>query len=177
MEISVRPPRKEDILQTNAIFYKTWLATYPNSELGITVDDIHDRFKESNTPAVLEKRARMLEEFARDGLFFVAEADSRLVGLCRITLHPDKNQLQAIYVLPEYQGKGVGKALWAEARKCFDPSKESIVHVATYNAKAQAFYKSLGFKETGKSFTEERLRMKSGALIPETEFVLPAERV
>ena len=84
----------------------------------------------------------------------------------------DKNQLQAIYVVPEYQRKGVGKLLWKEAQKYFDEGKDIVVEVATYNSNAIAFYKKLGFVDTGKRFSDEKFKMKSGNLIPEMEMEL-----
>ena len=44
--------------------------------------------------------------------------------------------------------------------------------MATYNQKAIDFYKKLGFEETGKNFSQERFRMKSGSIIPETELCI-----
>jgi hypothetical protein len=49
---------------------------------------------------------------------------------------------------------------------------ESTVEVATYNSNAIAFYKKLGFIETGRRFTNEKTRMKSGSIIPEMEMVI-----
>jgi ribosomal protein S18 acetylase RimI-like enzyme len=80
--------------------------------------------------------------------------------------------LQAIYVLPEYQGRGVGKALWNEIRKNFDPKRKTIVNVAIYNIKAISFYEKLGFKDTGKRWQDETFKMKSGSRIPEMEMEL-----
>ncbi len=75
-----------------------------------------------------------------------------------------------LYILPEYQGKGVGKMFWGECVKYFDNNKKIIVQVATYNTGAIKFYEKLGFKDNGKRFSEERLRMPiSRVLIPEME--------
>ncbi len=84
----------------------------------------------------------------------------------------DYNQLKTIYVLPEFQGKGIGKMLYEEVVKFSDPEKDTIVHVATYSKQAIEFYKKLGFVDTGKRFSEERFKMKSGAIIPEMEMIL-----
>ena len=65
--------------------------------------------------------------------------------------------------------------LWASAQKHFDADKDTIVQVVTYNANAIGFYKKLGFQETGKKIMDERFRMKSGAITPETELVIKAE--
>ncbi len=38
------------------VLHKTWLATYPNQELGITVEDIEDSYKDMFTPIGIQKR-------------------------------------------------------------------------------------------------------------------------
>jgi ribosomal protein S18 acetylase RimI-like enzyme len=106
------------------------------------------------------------------GITYCNKEGDKVVGVCRVVNHPDKNQLQAIYVLPEYQGRGVGRMLWEEAQKYFDIEKDTIVHVADYNEKAIGFYKKVGFVDTGKRFSEERYKMKSGAIISEMEMVI-----
>ena len=58
-----------------------------------------------------------------------------------------------------------------------DNKNKIIVQVATYNTKAIEFYKKLGFKETGKNFSDERFRMKSGSIIPETELVIERSEI
>lgn len=74
--------------------------------------------------------------------------------------------------LPEYQGLGLGRVLWEEAKKIFDSQKDIIVHVASYNNKAINFYKKLGFVSTGKIFFDERFKMRNGAIIPELEMII-----
>jgi ribosomal protein S18 acetylase RimI-like enzyme len=171
-EIRIAPADPEDAQGMAEVFYKTWLATYPNKKAGITTDDIEDRFKDSFTEESLAKRAERIAIPREGETSFLAKDGDRIVGVCHIVRHPDKNELQAIYILPEYQGKGVGGLLWGEAQKHFTLDKDIIVQVATYNTNAIAFYKKLGFQETGKEFQNERFRMKSGAVIPETEMVI-----
>jgi ribosomal protein S18 acetylase RimI-like enzyme len=70
----------------------------------------------------------------------------------------------------------VGTAIWHEAAKFIDPTKDTFLEVADYNENAINFYKKLGFEDTGKRITDERFRMKSGSIIPEMEMVLKAKR-
>lgn len=175
-EIKIIPATPEDARGVAELFYKTWLATYPNEKAGITVDDIEDKYKDAFTEESLAKRAERMREPEENETFFIAKESDKVVGACRVIRHPDKNQLQAIYVLPEYQGKGIGKRLWTEAQKHFDADKATIVQVAVYNTNAINFYKKLGFEETDKEFSEEKFRMKSGAIIMETEMVMKAKK-
>ena len=75
-------------------------------------------------------------------------------------------------MLPEYQGKGVGKLLWKEAQRHFNAEKDIIVEVATYNTRAIRFYEHLGFIDTGRRLKNEKLKMKSGVTVPEREMII-----
>lgn len=172
----IREVKPEDSLQLTRLYHVTWLDTYPNEKAGITRDDIEQSYKDSYTEAFQEKQKKRLSSIGENEKYLVAEMDGKLVGTTRMVRHADYNQLQTIYVLPEHQGRGVGQMLWDEVYKFANPLLKTIVHVADYNDKAISFYKKQGFVMTGKSFTEERFRMKSGALITETELVLVAKQ-
>lgn len=167
-----------DAPQIQELLYKTWIATYPNQELGITKEDL----EEFNKFRLTKEGVRRAEEHIRslpekgNELYLVGKFGQKVIGLARFLRHPDRNQLQTLYVLPEFQGKGVGTKFWEEGKKFFDPGKDIFVHVATYNANAIAFYTKLGFEETGKRFTNDQLTMRNGAKIPEMEMVLKARK-
>lgn len=168
-KITIQKAIPEEALEIGEIFFKTWLATYPNEKYGITVDDIEDRWKDRKKAD--GSRIRNMQD---NEILLTAKGDSKIVGVCRVIKHKEKNQLQAIYVLPEYQGKGIGKMFWEEARKFFDQTKDTYVEVAIYNTNAIEFYKKLGFVDTGRRMKDERFKMKSGAMIPEMEMILRA---
>jgi ribosomal protein S18 acetylase RimI-like enzyme len=174
MQITISPASAADVRTTQDVFYKTWLATYPNKEAGITVDDIEDRFKDRFS----EERIKRVTEFVVNppaGMAtLVAKESDTIVGVCRISVSEQENRFNAIYVLPEYQGKGIGNMLWNEVQKLFDPTKDIFVAVATYNTNAIEFYKRLGFTDTGKRWSDDKFIMKSGARIPEMEMVIKA---
>ncbi len=171
--ISVSQATPEDAEGIAHVAATTWLATYPSEEHGITLDDIQERVKTRQSPEEVEKARQRIIESKAGQKTFVAKDSEKVVGFCSVRKEPEFNQLKAIYVLPEYQGRGVGQKLWVQTLEFFSDNKnEIIVQVATYNRQAIDFYKKLGFKETGKSFSDERFRMKSGSIIPETELVM-----
>ena len=163
-----KPNESEDITE---VIYKTWLVTYPNEEYGITVDDIEYRFKDKFTPKNAEKRREKIINPSKGETLLVVKNKNKVIGMCRVVIKDDRNQLLAIYILPEYQGRGIGKKLWAEAQKYFDPAKDIYVELAVYNKNALEFYKKLGFADTGRRMMDEKLRMKSGNIIPEMEMI------
>ncbi len=170
--LEVREVLPEDVPGVQKVFRDTWLATYPNEECGITREDIEDRYKDALAPERIAKRQEAWAHLLPDEKIFSAIEDGAVVGVCRVKTYEDKNQLHAIYVLPEYQGKGIGSALWEKALTFFDPSKDIYVGVAVYNQKAIDFYSRLGFVDTEKRFKDENLKLKSGAMIPEMEMRL-----
>ena len=171
-QITVGPAVPGDVIGMQEVFYQAWLATYPNEEFGITRNDIEERYKDRLSPEVLAKRTERLLRPTEDGITLIAKENEKVIGLCQMIRHSDHNQLRAIYLLPEYQGRGIGTMLWDEAKKCIDTSLQSIVSVATYNTNAIKFYERLGFVPTGKTWRDEKFKMKSGAVIPEMEMIL-----
>lgn len=171
--IITTPKLPDDVCQILKVFYDTWLDTFPNSQIGITSDDIKELFKDSFTEQGLLNRSENLLNLNSNQKFLVAKIEDVVVGVLSINIKDEYNQLQAIYVLPSYQGRGIGNMFWQSALEFFDPNKDIIVHVATYNTKAIHFYKNLGFVDTGKRLTEERHRMPiSGIIIPEMELII-----
>jgi ribosomal protein S18 acetylase RimI-like enzyme len=79
-------------------------------------------------------------------------------------------RIQAIYVLPGHQGKGIGGELMQKGLG-FLGSGDIFIDVVSYNHKAISFYEKFGFRKTGKEFTNEMFRFPSGAILPEIEMV------
>lgn len=128
--------------------------------------DSRDAFSEPAIAAV----ASHLAQPNPDQIRLHAWRDEVLVGVCMVLTSPGRLKLQVIYVLPEHHRLGVGRALWREAVRLAGWRPEAIVQVATYNARAIAFYESLGFADTGKRW-ESDLGFPSGALLPEMEMM------
>jgi len=173
-KIKIGLAKPDDIREIQEVFYKTWLDTYPNEKLGITVDDIEGRYKDAFTDEKLAKGAEKIINPPEGHDFFVARDGEKIVGVCNAVKSEAYNRISAIYVLPDYQRSGIGKLFWNEARKFFDPKKDIVVHLGSYNQKSINFYKSLGFVETGKQWMDENLKMKSGAVIPQMEMIIKA---
>ena len=174
--ISVSQATPEDAEGIAHVVATTWLSTYPNEEHRITEEDIKERVKSRQSPEEIKKTRQRIIEGKPNQKTFVARQGENVIGFCGVIKEPEFNQLKAIYILPEYQGQGAGQKLWAQVMDFFSDNKNKIiVQVATYNQQAIDFYKKLGFKETGKNFSDERFRMKSGSIIPETELVIERE--
>jgi ribosomal protein S18 acetylase RimI-like enzyme len=170
IRIAIAEPK--DVRDMQEVFYRTWLATYPNREHGVTTDDIEFHFKDAFTDETLAARAEKIAHPAKGSTLLLAKEGERVVGLCRTVVSDAENRLQAMYILPEYQGQGIGRMLWGEALKIFTPDRNILVEVAEYNAKAISFYGKLGFVDTGRRWADEKFRMKSGSIIPDMEMII-----
>lgn len=173
-DITVTVAEENDAEGIEQVVYKAWLDAYPNEEFGITVDDIEDRFVERLSEKGIEFRKKSIRDHANSETVkvFVAKEGEKVVGMSIANITDTVNQLTAIYVLPEMQGKGIGKLLWEECKKFFDPEKDVVVELLTYNKNAIVFYEKRGFKDTGKRLSYEIYKLKSGAIMPEMEMRL-----
>lgn len=128
-------PKPSDASGIQHLMQTTWRATYPNSEFGITKKMIRDLTSDSTSQAEINKLAQKLENIPSRTTHFIIKDQQRVVANCVVS----KGVLRQLYILPEYQNKGLGSMLMKKI-----DAKE--VYVATYNHKALQFYKTHGYK-------------------------------
>jgi GNAT superfamily N-acetyltransferase len=172
MDIRLTTPLPEDARGITTLLYKTWLATYPNEKLGITAEDIEETYKNEFSEKTINKRAEAYRTPSPKVKRMIAKDGDIVVGMIAMIRNVENNQLRTVYVLPKYQGKGIGTMLREAVKDFADPSKDIIVQVADYNNQAIKFYEKIGFVDTGKRWNDEQFKLKSGAQIPEMEMVI-----
>ena len=59
--------------------------------------------------------------------------------------------LHQLYVLPDFQGQGVGQMLLDEMLTCFPQAHSCVLEVEPENEGAVGFYERNGFEVTGKT--------------------------
>ncbi len=93
-----------------------------------------------------------LRESAENGAFFVADADSRILGYMGATTVLDEAYVTNVAVLPEYRGFGIGSLLIEEAVAFCEKNGFSFItlEVRESNAAAISVYSKAGFKQIGK---------------------------
>jgi ribosomal protein S18 acetylase RimI-like enzyme len=174
-EITILDAVPNDALGITNVFYKAWLATYPNKEKGITVEDIEDSYKDDFSAEKIEELKELIRNVPKNKKRLVAKIGDLVVGACTVIRNENHNHLRTLYVLPEFQGKGIGTMLWNTAQEFLDPTKDTIVQVADYTEQAIRFYEKLGFVDTGKRTPQESGAFKSGAIITDMEMVKRAK--
>lgn len=82
---------------------------------------------------------------------FVIEESSRVLGFCSVIAH----HLAALFVDPEYQGKGFGKRLLSHVKTQHETQHDELtLTVYKENIPSIAFYRSQGFKLGAESVDE-----------------------
>lgn len=139
----IRSISSEELSKVQSIAHRTWPSTFANILSPKQIDYM------LNWMYSLE----MLESQLDKGhTFLLAEEEGKEIGFAGFELNYSdgpKAKLHKIYLLPEAQGKGAGKALILEvaeqARKA--GQKSLLLNVNKYNQKAIEFYNRIGFQE------------------------------
>lgn len=170
--IEILEAKPEDARDINNLLKKTWLDTYPNEEAGISKEDISKFIEERLTEDSIALRAEAIKNKGVNKNIFLAKDGSNVVGDCSVLDNGETYQLKGMYVLPEYQRRGIGQMFWKYAQDFLTDKKDIIVWVASYNEKAINFYQKLGFVKTDKDMSSQAYELSPGKYIPEIEMVL-----
>jgi GNAT superfamily N-acetyltransferase len=91
-----------------------------------------------------------VDYLSQRGKGWVCEADGKLVGFAIGDLV--KHNVWALFVLPEYEGQGIGRDLLITLLDWYyGETRETIWLSTAAETRAADFYRSFGFKETGKT--------------------------
>jgi ribosomal protein S18 acetylase RimI-like enzyme len=140
-DIVVRAWTAADVSHVRRIALETWKATYaafiPEADMEAYLDDAYA------APALV----RRVEDHATIG--FIAECSGEAVGYMIVSVKTDEKRcyLSSLYVLPEFQGKGIGMRMVGEAeRKARAEGFDRVwLGVMEKNAAALQWYRKLGF--------------------------------
>ena len=80
-------------------------------------------------------------------------------------------EIDAMYVVPEFQGKGLGKKLIEKAFEWLGSNLDVKLVVVKYNTNAIEFYKKMGFQETANKVDYKGTKPASGKEIPRIEMM------
>ena len=147
MDITYRPIQKEDGYAWYTLLDEVWRDAYAHI-LPEEVFNARDYARKDRAAGFT------VEKFAGERkIGYVAELDGKIVGLMFGTLDSDYEAFQndyadlvALYVYPQYQGKGIGTALrdiftkWAGEKN----ARQYVIGVLKENAKARKVYESWG---------------------------------
>ena len=76
--------------------------------------------------------------------YVCAVSDGKTVAYYHLSSHEDKMELDDLYVLPEYQGQGIGTAIIQKC--CLETELPVFLYVFKENKSAISLYKKMGFQ-------------------------------
>lgn len=87
-----------------------------------------------------------------DGVLHVAEIEGRIAGILVILPEPDHLMLDNVAVDPDWQGRGIGRALIAYAEAAARAAGCAEIRLYTHEKmiENQQLYAMLGYEETGR---------------------------
>lgn len=170
MTVTCRQARVEDIEGISAVRIRSWQEGYRGILPG-------DYLAALSVRAEVERwRSALAGRGLRPG-HSVAVVDGEIVGWSSVGPYrdedvpppgPDAGEINAIYVLPERWGAGIGRALMAHALQELAAGGLSpvLLWVLRDNTRARRFYQRAGFRPDGVT----QLYEVGGAVLPELRY-------
>ncbi len=159
LEATIRPARRSDIEALSRLATQTYADAFGHTFLG---DDLAAHLDEHLSPPAFG-------EVFEDDVFLLAEAGQRLIGYVQFGTAPasslvesgEDQELRRLYVLSEFQNRGVGKLLMdsALAHPRLGGAKKIFLDVWEHNEGAQRLYRGYGFETIGR----REFKVESGA--------------
>ena len=149
MSVTIKRMETEDEIRGKAfVHWRSWHEVYP----GLVSRDYLDNF-------TLERAEKMAFSWT-DGIL-VAKDGERVIGFVgfgnRGEEAPDTGEVFALYVLSEYYGTEVGKALFEAALEQLKGYPRICLWVLKDNPRAIRFYQKCGFAATGEEMLSPRI--------------------
>ena len=130
-----------DIVKADEALLPETAAAYSASWKASHAAHCSAEFLKRHSPEYME--AKLREHIAKQHDVFALRMTDKTVGA--LVIGKAENELVSLYVLPEYQGAGIGKAATAFAVKTMDENRPMKVTVLTDNERAKKLYVSFGF--------------------------------
>lgn len=149
------------------------LDAYPNESMGITRQDVQLRLEGKNgqlIPEGIERWKREITSARPVHMVWTAQAQNKIVGfvVAKIT-QAGQHRVESLYVLPEFQGRGVGRSLIQQALDWHGQYVDIYLNVLAYNHRARALYKKLGFQPTDREMQDEVAKQHNLRPLPRIE--------
>jgi len=138
MSYSIRLLKKSDCALIGPFLREVWLDAYHGIQ---TDDELLTQSHKVHKPELVEKEIDDLNIYS-----VVVEVGGKIVGHARSDREDGVIYISRLYVLRDYYGTGMGKALLAEVDSYFKDDREIWLDVFEDNKRALHFYLSQGYE-------------------------------
>ncbi|MCH7396838.1 GNAT family N-acetyltransferase [Belliella sp. DSM 107340] len=145
--IEIHPASENQLVEVQKIAYATWPETFSNILTPVQIDYMLDQMYDLDA---LKSQIKLKKH-----TFLLAKEGEETLGFCSFELNCEGSnsvKIHKIYILPNTQGKGIGKKLLYEVQKIAVQNgfKSIYLNVNRFNKQAIEFYLYVGFKEIKK---------------------------
>lgn len=145
MKFQITTATQQDLLPLVGLEERVALEKFPNSELGITREDIASiGWGEGR---VAKYRQRFFDN--PQGNIWVAKDSEAVTGFAAANKLETGHWVQKLYVDPAHQGQDIGSALLQRAEDWLGKDEPIKLGVVNYDPEARAFYEHRGYQEHG----------------------------
>jgi ribosomal protein S18 acetylase RimI-like enzyme len=167
---NIEDAKPEDVETLRTIVRDAWLELYPNETYEIKAKDI-SAIDWYNPKGLARRRKEIVENQDTIHTWVIKNEKGEVVGFCKASKLDTMGEIDAMYVLQELKGRGLGKKLMQQAFEWLGPKLDIKLKVVSYNTNAIEFYRKNGFKETGNNVSYEGTKLPNGKEIPRIEMV------
>jgi ribosomal protein S18 acetylase RimI-like enzyme len=134
----IRDAEAADLPAVRALLVETWHATY---------DGIYGWQRVAEITNAWHSLDNLSAQLGREsGAFLVALVGSEIIATASARIEQDRAALLTrLYVLPTYQGIGIGRTLLQVTLACFPHAPVARLEVESQNEPAIVFYERMGF--------------------------------
>jgi GNAT superfamily N-acetyltransferase len=112
--------------------------------------DLLLKYQDHDTSPAAEPLQRIIDRYNQpQTTYFLIELDGEAIGAVRIVLNSEQNwaRISPIFILPEFQNSGLGKASMEIAESLFPQVRIWYLDTIAEEAQLIHFYESLGYKQ------------------------------
>lgn len=145
-------PKVGDELGLAEAHIQAWKDAYVVPESGLTEESIDEQLAHLLADTTYRKNTIIESLEKPESVLYrvVKNRDGEIVGFMHGSKHEDFTELDAIYLLNEAKGTGVGGKLMKEFLKWANENKPCRLEVFSFNESAVGFYVRYGFEKTDK---------------------------
>lgn len=141
--IDITEAKPDDIAEMCSVHKTAWLSTYAGDNCGLSENDVLS--KDFDSPIKIKKWQDSLDD--DNYKLWLAKDKEKIVGFAGAKKGEHENDFSVVYILPEYQRKGIGQAFAAKVFTWLGSEKPIKIELASCNKQAMNFYEKLGFTD------------------------------